>query len=91
MSFLVFVLMIVGIIISIFFTFIAGCVFGYMCRVKTGQVRRKATTAEPSSSTLEDQGVAITRGPVYEEIDLEDVTTVIDLSKNIAYESANKI
>ena len=30
------------------------------------------------------------KGPVYEEVELEDKTTTIDLSQNIAYEHVKK-
>ena len=42
-------------------------------------------------STPEENVMRLMKGPVYEDVELEDKTTTIDLSQNIAFEQVKKM
>ena len=81
---LLFVLVVAIIIIGSCVTaYIAGISSGLFCGLKYRQKKEKKTI---SSSIQEEKSIISTKGPIYEEVDLDDKTANIDLSQNIAYE-----
>ena len=51
----------------------------------------KKVNSEQCFHTPEENVTRAMKGPVYEEVELEDNTTNIDLSQNIAYEQVKKM
>ena len=71
------------------FTILAiGIVLGLFFGIKHRQKKLKKT--KQSISATDGTVSRSMQGPIYEELDLEDETATIDLSKNIAYAQVKK-
>ena len=66
------------------------CILGVFCGVKYKQKCVRSTTSKENTSTREENSALSIKGPIYEELELEDKTATIDLSQNIAYECVKK-
>ena len=53
-------------------------------------VRLCKTNSKQNIPVPEENVMGSTKGPVYEEVELEDKTATIDLSQNIAYVQVKK-
>ena len=67
--------------------FIVGIILGVLCERKC---RQKKIISKQNIHISEENVMRSMKGPVYEEVELEDKTTTIDLSQNIAYEHVKK-
>ena len=73
----------VGVMVALFI----GIILGALCGIKYMQKKLKKINSKRCIHTPEENVMRpINKGPVYEEVKLEDKTTTIDLSQNIAYE-----
>ena len=79
-----------SIIGSCIIAFIIGTILGVFCGVKYKQKSVRSTTSKENTSTREENSALSIKGPIYEELELEDKTATIDLSQNIAYECVKK-
>ena len=68
-------------------TLFIGIILGLLCGMK--HMHKKLNNANPKES-IHMPEEKIIKGPVYEEVNLEDKTTTIDLSRNIAYGQVKK-
>ena len=68
-----------------------GIILGLLCGIKYMQKNLKKTNSKQYFNTPEENVMRSMKGPVYEEVELEDKTTNIDLSQNIAYEQVKKM
>ena len=68
------------------FTILAiGIVLGLLFGIKHRQKKSKQSISATDGTVSKSM-----QGPIYEELDLEDETATIDLSKNIAYAQVKK-
>ena len=68
-------------------TFIIGIILGVLCGLKC---RQKKLISKQSIQVPEENLMRSMKGPVYEEVELEDKAATIDLSQNISYEQVKK-
>ena len=73
----------VAVAVSVIVTLFIGIVLGLLCGIKYMQ---KKSNSKQCFHTPEENVMSSMKGPVYEEVELEDKTATIDLSQNIAYE-----
>ena len=52
--------------------------------------RQKKSTSKQSIQVPEENLMRSIKGPIYEEVELEDKAATIDLSQNVAYEQVKK-
>ena len=81
----------IAVAVSIMVTFFIGIILGLLCGIKYMQNNLKKTNTKQCFHTPEENVMRSIKGPVYEEVELEDKTTTIDLSQNIAYEQVKKM
>ena len=67
--------------------FVIGIILGLVCGIKYTQ---KKLNSKKSNSAIDETALRSMKGPVYEELNLEDKAAIIDLSKNIAYRQVKK-
>ena len=67
-------------------SFITGIIIGLLCGIKYILKKVKKTILRQNISPPEDNPLNSIKGPVYEEVGLEEQTASIELSSNIAYE-----
>ena len=77
----------IAVAVSIMVTLFIGITLGLLCGIKYMQ---KNSNSKQCFHTPDENVVRSMKGPVYEEVELEDKTTNIDLSQNIAYEQVKK-
>ena len=70
----------VSVIGTIVITLFIGIILGRLCK----------TNSKQNIPVPEENVMRSMKGPVYEEVELEDKTATIDLSQNIAYEQVMK-
>ena len=68
-------------------TLFIGIILGLLSGMKYMQKKLNKTNSKENIHMPEEK---IIKGPVYEEVNLEDKTTTIDFSQNIAYEQVKK-
>ena len=81
----------IAVAVSIMVTLFIGIILGLLCGIKYMQNNLKKTKSKQCFHTPEENVMRSIKGPVYEEVELEDKTTTIDLSQNIAYEQVKKM
>ena len=79
--------LVIAVAVSIMVTLFIGIILGLLCGIK--YMQNKLT--KQCIHTPEENVMRPMKGPVYEEVELEDKTTTIDLSQNIAYEQVKKM
>ena len=77
----------VSVIGSSILTFIIGITLGVLCGMKCMQ---KIFISKQNIRVPEENLMRPMKGPIYEEVELEDKATTINLSQNIAYEQVRK-
>ena len=83
--------LVIVVAVSATVTLFIGIVLGLLCGIKYMQKKLKKTNSKQCFHTPEENVMRSMKGPVYEEVELEDKTTTIDLSQNIAYEQVKKM
>ena len=83
--------LVIAVVVSITVTLLIGIILGLLCGIKYMQEKLKKTNSKQCFHIPEDNVMRYMKGPVYEEVELEDKTTTIDLSQNIAYEQVKKM
>ena len=83
--------LVIAVAVSIMVTLFIGIILGLLCDIKYMQKKIKKINSKQCIHTLEENVMRPMKGPVYEEVELEDKTTTIDLSQNIAYEQVKKM
>ena len=78
----------IAVAVSVMVTFFIGIILGLLCGIK---YMLKKTNSKQCFHIPEENVMRAMKGPVYEEVELEDKTTTIDLSQNIAYEQVKKM
>ena len=78
----------IAVTVSVMVTLFIGIILGLLCGIKYTQ---KNSNSKQCFHTPEENAIRSMKGPVYEEVELEDKTTNIDLSQNIAYEQVKKM
>ena len=81
----------IAVAVSIMVTLFIGIILGLLCGIKYMQNKIKKTNTKQCFHTPEENVMRSIKGPVYEEVELEDKTTTIHLSQNIAYEQVKKM
>ena len=81
----------IAVVVSIMVTLFIGIILGLLCGIKYMQKSLKKTNSKQCFHTPEKNVTRAMKGPVYEEVELEDKTTNIDFSQNIAYEQVKKM
>ena len=79
--------LVIAVAVSVMVTLFIGIVLGLLCGIKYMQ---KKSNSKQCFHTPEENVMSSMKGPVYEEVELEDKTATIDLSQNIAYEQVKK-
>ena len=82
--------LVIAIAISVLVSSSMTFILGLLCGVKYMEKRLQKTIFKQSFPIPEEKIKGSTKGPVYEEVELEDKKTTIVLSKNIAYEQVKK-
>ena len=78
----------IAVAVSIMVTLFIGIILGLLCGIKYMQ---NNSNSKQCFYTPEENVMSSIKGPVYEEVELEDKTTTIDISQNIAYEQVKKM
>ena len=81
--------LVIAVAVSIMVTLFIGIILGLLCGIK--YMQKKLNYSKQCIHTPEENVMRPMKGPVYEEVELEDKTTTIDLSRNIAYEQVKKM
>ena len=79
----------ISIISSFVLTCVIGIILGLLCRINFRMKSGKANNSKKNPNKG-DQSTTTMKGPEYEEVELDDKTSTIDLSHNIAYEYVRK-
>ena len=82
--------LVIAIAISVLGSSSMTFILGLLCGIKYMQKRMKKSIFKQSFPIPEEEVKGSTKGPVYEEVELEDKKTNIILSENIAYEQVKK-
>ena len=77
-------------VIGSFTIFAIGIILGLVCGIKYMQKKLKKADSKEGLSVIDETELRSIKGPIYEELDLEDKVATIDLSQNIAYAQARK-
>ena len=80
-------ILVTAVAVSITVTLFIGIILGLLCGIK--YMQKKLNSKQ--SIRIPEENEMRSKGPVYEEVELEDKTTTIDLSQNIAYEQVKKM
>ena len=80
--------LVIAVAVSTMATLFIGIILGLYCGIKYMQ---KKLNSKQSIRIPDENEMRSMKGPVYEEVELEDKTTTIDLSQNIAYEQVKKM
>ena len=83
-------LLVIAVAVSATVTLFIGIVLGLLCGINICR-KLKKTNSKQCFHTPEENVMRSMNGPVYEEVELEDKITNIDLSQNIAYEQVKKM
>ena len=78
----------IAVAVSVMVTLFIGIILGLLCGIKYMQ---KNSNSKQCFHTRDENVMSSLKGPLYEEVELEDKTTNIDLSQNIAYEQVKKM
>ena len=81
-------LLVITVAVSIMVALFIGIILGLLCGIKYIQ---KKLNSKQSIRVPEENEIRSMKGPVYEEVELEDKMNTIDLSQNIAYEQVKKM
>ena len=81
----------IAVVVSIMVALFIGIILGLFCGIKYMQKSLKKTNSKQCFHTPEKNVTRAMKGPVYEEVELEEKTANIDLSQNIAYEQVKKM
>ena len=74
----------IAVAVSVMVALFIGIILGLLCGIKC---MKKKTNSKQCIHTPEENVMRpINKSPLYEEVKMEDKTTTIDLSQNIAYE-----
>ena len=73
--------LVIAVAVSVIGTFVITLFISIIC---------KTNSKQNVNPVPEENVMGSMKGPVYEEVKLEDKTTTIDLSQNIAYEQVRK-
>ena len=82
--------LVIAITISVLVSSSMTFILGLLCGMKYMQIRLKRIVFKQSFPIPEEKVKGSTKGPIYEEVELEDNKINIILSKNIAYEQVKK-
>ena len=82
--------LVIAIAISVLGSSSMTFILGLLCGIKYMQKRMKKSIFKQSFPIPEEKVKGSTKGPIYEEVELEDKKTNIVLSENIAYEQVKK-
>ena len=82
--------LVIAIAISVLGSSSMTFILGLLCGIKYMQKRMKKSIFKQSFPIPEEKVEGSTKGPIYEEVELDDKKTTIVLSENIAYEQVKK-
>ena len=82
--------LVIAIAISVLGSSSMTFILGLFCGIKYMQKRMKKSIFKQSFPIPEEKVKGSMKGPIYEEVELEDKKTNIVLSENIAYEQVKK-